>query len=101
MIEPGFLRRVAYVWCAGLLAAPAMGGGLNSAQKLSEALGGSLEAGLIVGGAGYGRLDSSVPLRRGRGEIYRVRVALGLAHNHLATSAHWMNAPSISLTRSA
>jgi len=91
----GYLRRFLVIALASGLMAAAQAGESSCAAKLSEALGDSRESGSIDGDAagverGQGRVRSDVPLRPGRNEEFRRRVALVQARSqsHWATSAH-------------
>ena len=89
----GLLRSLAVVALALGITEFAAAGEMNQAAKLNQALGGSLDAGMIgedgAGAwAGQGKVLTGVPLRPGRNEEFRRRVALAMAQSHLATSAH-------------
>ena len=90
MASRGFLLSAVAFGLLSVLPSPAPAGSLQSAARLSEALGGALEDGMIGADfSGHGKLETSVLLKPGRGDEYRRRVAsVSPAQSHLATSAH-------------
>jgi hypothetical protein len=91
MARPAIKRNaVGAVLLLGILSASAWAGDMRAAAKMSEALGGSLEDGMVCAAfSGHGKLDTSVALKPGRGDEFRRRVASVFeSQSHLATSAH-------------
>ena len=85
MVGSGSLLRVAVVLFA-IGSVPAAADECKVAEKMSRALGGSLEDGMIAAGS-HGLLDTSVPLRRGRSREYRGWLASNAAESQLASSS--------------
>lgn len=88
MSRSRFLPHPAWAALLCMLASPVPAEGMKAAEKRCEALGGSLDGGMIETGAGYGSFDAAASLRKGRSEEFRRRVASNDAHSHLLTSAH-------------
>jgi hypothetical protein len=81
----GLLWRVAVVAVLALQSAPAPADSAKVADKMSAALGGTLDDGMITAGS-HGKLDTSVPLRRGRSREYRGQLASNGAQMQLVTT---------------
>jgi hypothetical protein len=79
---------VAIVTFAGGLATPARADSPKTAEKMCEALGGSLDDGVAPAWAGRGKFDTTVALNPGRSVAFRQRIASNAAQSHLLTSAH-------------
>lgn len=84
------LRRNPWAWLLVLaLPASTTAAEIPMAAKLSAALGGTLDGGMITSDLpGNGSFQPNVPVNLGRGAAYRRQVASLANHSHLPTSAH-------------